>query len=142
MRLMYISQGQAARRDCWSADLTLVRDDQGEWQYIKYGENAGRPSKDMLDGSDFIECENPKKDKEIKMIEDVNFVGGEYNVVQVSHLPLTKGHKYNYKIMANLIVAEGNLVVVHNRDGMALARVTAVYPNNFENALEINKAQS
>ena len=72
------------------------------------------------------------------MMEDVNFVGGEYNVVAIKLNG--KSGLYNFKIAVDVPVEEESLVVYHSRKGMGLGIVKKAFINNFENAEEISKA--
>ena len=156
MRLSEFPPNTKVRRISWRKGLYAILTLSGRWAYIEDGKHAGNLSSNMLDYADF-EHYSPnrvvkhtqynedgtttvtmKKEKEIIM-DNVNFVGGEYNVVKVKLTSNSQSH-YNFKIAADLPIEEGNLVVVHSVKGLALARVIRGYANNFENAGEISKA--
>jgi len=134
MRLDDFPDNTKVCRDTWKKGLYIVKTIQGEWLYMDNGNVAGHPSKDMLDRDDFIYYEKEKT------MANVNFVGGEYNVVTVRHLQSSGLH--NYKIAVDVPVEENDLVVVHNSNGLALARVLKAYANTFENAEEIGLAKA
>lgn len=132
MRLDEFPLNTKVHRECWVKHLYLIMDLQGVWRYMKHGELAGRPSKDMLGMEDFKYYE-----KQEKVMANVNFVGGEYNVVKVE---LSSGGCYNYKIAASIPIEEHDLVVVHSSNGLGLARIKEAFANNFDNAAEVSKA--
>ena len=136
MRLDEFPDRTKVCRDTWKKGLYLIKSVQGEWRYMENGNVAGSPSSEMLDRDDFIYYEKEK------VMANVNFVGGEYNVVAVRHIQGNSfnGGIYNYKIAADIPVEENYLVVVHSSNGLGLARVIKAYANTFENAEEVGRA--
>ena len=150
MKLDEFPDGTKVRRTTWRKDLYAIkiiqpciineygkpprREIRQVWDYKDNGKDAGSLSVNMLGYEDF-EYYN----KEEAVMPNVNFVGGEYNVVKVR---LYNGNQstYNFKIAADIPVEESMMVVVHSAKGYALAKVVTAYQNNFENALEVNKA--
>lgn len=148
-------------RSSWRKGLYAIRTMQGIWQYIDNGNLAGKLSKSMLEYPDFehymkpydwgldkcnncnkleMYCTCKNKNKEESIMVNINFVGGEYNVVKVKFLD--GRNSCNYKISVDISIEERALVVVHSVNGLGLARVITAYANNFENVEEITKAKA
>ncbi len=161
MTLEEFPDNTKVRRSTWRRGLYGVKTVQGDWVYIEDGKHAGKLSQNMLGYADFeyydqiedegwtkcptchkiVDCvckESTKNKNKVVMMENVNFVGGEYNVVAIKIS--RKDSYYNFKIAADIPVEEGDLVVYHSHKGMGIGTVKKAFINNFENAEEISKA--
>lgn len=94
----------------------------------------------VLMSDELVECDKNGKilEKEFAMSRDVNYFGVDYKFVGITHdvndvvLPGTK--VYVYKCSNKLDVQKDDVVVVENKTGLVLGRVSEIYKDNISNA--------
>ncbi len=133
MRLSDFPDNTKVKRTGWRKGLYGIKTEQDKWIYFDNGHRAGQLSQDMLQCYDFTYYE-----KKVVIMENVNFVGGEYNVVAIKLSG--KAGLYNFKIASDIPVSEDSLVAYHSAKGLGIGTVKKAYTNTFENAEEISKA--
>lgn len=95
----------------------------------------------LLENGDSYKMSSPDKweiNKENEM-ENVNYIGGEYNVVAVEYIN-DRGNKWFFKADVSLNLGTNDLVVVESRNGYGICKVISKFENNLENAAIVNKA--
>lgn len=111
------------------------------WDSDKKTTSEVRSVSSIWEHGDFVECdEHGKLKQEIKeqeMENNVNYIGGDYKVVQVRYL---NGGIYNFKADVSLALEEDSLVVVEAKNGLGLANVISIFENHIDNAAEVKKA--
>lgn len=78
------------------------------------------------------------------MLNNVNYIGGDYNLVEVSfelNGP-NLGKQYIYKVDIDMKLEEGELVVVESSTGYGLVRVIKVFKDNLLNTEKAKKAKA
>ena len=91
----------------------------------------------LLENGGMFKISSPEKwvidsIKENKMA-NVNYVGGEYNLVEVTYLEDISLKTYVFKADLDLDVIKDNLVVVESNRGFGLCKVVSVTKNSIEN---------
>jgi len=107
-----------------------------------------RANSGTLDHNDFEYCDqNGELIKEIKMVNkenDVNYIGGDYQIVEVSYTTNTGEfptiHSYYFKCDIDIEVTEGDLMVVESKRGLGIVGVIKCFTNCLENAEIVKKA--
>lgn len=99
--------------------------------------NVGRTSKV---GQQVLERTTIINIKEDKMSRDVNYIGGEYKVVEVNY----QGSNINYylKIDVDVEVKVGDLVCTESSQGLVIATVKTVLDNSIGNAPFVQRAKA
>lgn len=116
-------------------DYTVTRESDNVWRY-----NNGRvisKNSTVFYRTDF------KYINEEKEMTTVNYIGGEYNIAEVTYdlsssMPVL--NTYYFKVDKDLILKENDLVVVESSKGLSIVRVVATYNNNIHNADKVKKA--
>lgn len=98
----------------------------------------------LLENGDSYKMSSPDKweiNNKIKEneMENVNYIGGEYNVVAVEYIN-DRGNKWFFKADVSLNLDTYDLVVVESRNGYGICKVISKFENNLENAAIVNKA--
>ena len=132
-----LKPGKYYKKMHWPDELYFKVDRLGKGYYVKDGAKVG-PGALMSD--ELVECDsNGKiKEKEFAMSRDVNYFGVDYKFVGITHdvndvvLPSTK--VYVYKCSNKLDVQKDDVVVVENKTGLVLGRVSEIYEDNINNA--------
>ena len=136
MRLEEFPPNSVVRRPSWAPGLVAVKLD-GTWVYVQNGQVQRALSNERLACSNFYAVNDSVESilKGCKMEKDLNYVGGEYKLVE-----LVTSHGYTVcKMDIDLEVEEGQYVVAETARGSELAHVKCVYdntPGNYEIALE------
>jgi hypothetical protein len=121
----------------WSNELYFKVDRLGKGTYVSCGTKVGEQA---LMSDALVECDKNGKilEEEFAMSRDVNYFGVDYKFVGITHdvndavLPGTK--VYVYKCSNKLDVQKDDVVVVENKTGLVLGRVSEIYEDNISNA--------
>ena len=77
------------------------------------------------------------------IIENKNYIGGEYRVAEVSHnIDGPYLESFYFKVDIDVKVVVDNIVVVDSQRGLSLGKVIAIHDNNVGNANIIQKAKA
>jgi len=133
MKLIDMKIGQTVTR---GYDYTITKVDRNAWQY----DNNNEP---VYDGSSVWKHTDYKLiTKENRMKTNVNYIGGEYNVVEVTY-DIGGGpavDTYYFKVDKDVELKEDDLVVVESKRGLGITKVVKVFENNINNADKVKKA--
>lgn len=132
-----LKPGKYYKKMHWLDELYFKVDRLGKGYYVH---NSGKVSEQVLMSDELVECDKNGKilEEEFAMSRDVNYFGVDYKFVGITHdvndvvLPGTK--VYVYKCSNNLDVQKDDVVVVENKTGLVLGRVSEIYEDNISNA--------
>lgn len=132
MRLVDMEVGQTVTRD---TGYTVTKISSKTWEY-DYGIR--------VEGSVVWEYTDYRliKQKENKIKTNVNYIGGEYNIAEVSY-DLVEGivlDTYYFKVDKDITLQQDDLVVVESKKGLGIARIVGVFENNIKNADIVKRA--
>ena len=103
--------------------------------YVK----GGVVGEQVLMSNELVECDKNGKilEEEFAMSRDVNYFGVDYKFVSITHdvndVSLNST-EYIYKCDNKLDVQKDDVVVVENKTGLVLGRVSEIYEDNISNA--------
>ena len=131
-----LKPGKYYKKMYWPNKLYFKVDRLGKGTYV----GGGEVSSTVLSSNELVECDKNGKilEEEFAMSRDVNYFGVDYKFVGITHdvndvvLPGTK--VYVYKCSNNLDVQKDDVVVVENKTGLVLGRVSEIYEDNISNA--------
>lgn len=164
-----IPVGAAFRRPNWDSGLFLIKvrnvtltthatgysESSYSARYVSFEKGVidikgGQASDEVLARGDFILVNLKSKvmSSRVRQIYkehamenvNVNYVGGEYNVVKVYYISMDSTKTYNFKIDADIEVTEGDILVVEASNGLGLVCVKEFITNSIVNAKEVKKA--
>lgn len=132
-----LKPGKYYKKMHWPDELYFKVDRLGKGYYVH---NSGKVGEQVLMSDELVECDKNGKilEEEFAMSRDVNYFGVDYKFVGITHdvndvvLPGTK--VYVYKCSNNLDVQKDDVVVVENKTGLVLGRVSEIYEDNISNA--------
>ena len=132
-----LTPGKYYKKLHWEKHLYFQVGNLGRGYYVH---NANRVGEQVLMSNELVECDKNGKilEEEFAMSRDVNYFGVDYKFVGITHdvndvvLPGTK--VYVYKCSNKLDVQKDDVVVVENKTGLVLGRVSEVYEDNISNA--------
>ena len=132
-----LKPGKYYKKRHWPDELYFKVDRLGKGYYVH---TSGKVGEQVLSSNELVECDkNGKlKEEEFAMSRDVNYFGVDYKFVGITHdvndvvLPGTK--VYVYKCSNKLDVQKDDVVVVENKTGLVLGRVSEIYEDNISNA--------
>jgi len=137
------------RRPKWQHHLCISWDDfSEEWMYYERGKIMGsKASQEVIERRDFIVCNKggePVKTKGTKMERDVNYIGGDYRVVEVSYEidSTIELETFYFKCDVDVRVENGTIVVVESKRGLGIAKVIGSFDNCLENADIVKQAMA
>ena len=132
-----LKPGKYYKKMHWPNDLCFKVDRLGKGTYVVCGTKV---SSTVLSSNELVECDKNGEslEEEFAMSRDVNYFGVDYKFVGITHdvndvvLPGTK--VYVYKCSNKLDVQKDDVVVVENKTGLVLGRVSEIYEDNISNA--------
>ena len=134
MKLKDMKVGQTVTRG-YDYGYTIIRTSKLEWLYDNgHKVNSTSPVWEHTDYKLIT--------KENKMETNVNYIGGEYDIVEVTY-DLGEDpaiDTYYFKFDKDLKLKEDSLVVVESQRGLWVTRVVEVVKNNIHNADKVKQA--
>ena len=132
-----LKPGKYYKKMHWPKEVYFKVDRLGKGAYVSCGTKV---SSTVLSSNELVECDVYGKiiEEEFAMSRDVNYFGVDYKFVGITHdvndvvLPGTK--VYVYKCSNKLDVQKDDVVVVENKTGLVLGRVSEIYEDNISNA--------
>lgn len=111
----------------------------GAWRCFDKGKFAGYASPTLLTSGDLYEISEQNyniKLEEIEMAKNVNYIGGEYKIAEVTYNlkdALLGVDPYYFKIDADIEVAIDDLLVVESQKGFGLVKLVSLHDDTIAN---------